>query len=85
MEIGLDVLAEAKRGGKADGVFKVPKDKMSSIAASMDEEVSELSEVDDVGINGSSKVGNTNRKYRDHGVSHTPHSGTSFEINVMIA
>ncbi|KAL1803612.1 hypothetical protein ACET3Z_032259 [Daucus carota] len=72
--LGLDVLAEAKRGEKADGVFKVPKDKMSSIAASMDEEVSELSEVDDVGINGSSKVGNTNRKYRDHGVSHTPHS-----------
>lgn len=76
----MDTLAEVKRGERAEGVFKVPKDKLSSIAASQDEDISEVSEVDDVGTNVSSKVGNANRKYREREVSHTPHSGTFSEI-----
>ncbi|KAK1380550.1 RNA helicase [Heracleum sosnowskyi] len=64
--LGLDTVAEAKRGEKADSVFKVPKEKLSSIAAaSQDEDISEVTEVD-VGTDASSKVGNTNRKYREH-------------------
>lgn len=78
VEAGLDALAEVKRGERAEGVFKVPKDRLSSIAASQDEDISEVSDVDDLGTNDSSKVGNTNRKYREREVSHTPHSGNFF-------
>ncbi|KAL8157833.1 pre-mRNA-splicing factor ATP-dependent RNA helicase DEAH7 [Apium graveolens] len=72
--LGLDTLAETKRSEKGDGVFKVPKDKPSSIVASQNDDISEVSEVDDVGTNGLKKVGNANRKYRERDVSRTPQS-----------
>lgn len=77
--LGLDVLADAKREARVEGAFKVPRERVSSIAASLDEEEkSELSEVDEVGNGVSSNAGNiTSRRYREHAVGDTPNSGSS--------
>ncbi|GJY75107.1 hypothetical protein Tco_0479538, partial [Tanacetum coccineum] len=58
--LGLDVLASAKR---VEGSFKVPRPKVSSMMASMDEDVekSSLADQDDVGSGVSSSGQNKSR------------------------
>lgn len=76
--IGLDVLADAKREAKLDGAFKVPRERVSSTVASQsEEESSDLSELDEGGNGISSNGGNIiSRRYREHAVPDTPTSGT---------
>ncbi|KAM0047441.1 putative RNA helicase [Helianthus debilis subsp. tardiflorus] len=70
--LGLDVLANAKRAGThVDGSFKVPKEKISSMMASMDDEVENAmstvtgpDEVDN-GTSSSSARNSSSRRYRD--------------------
>ncbi|GJR33804.1 hypothetical protein Tco_1209488 [Tanacetum coccineum] len=68
--LGLDVLASAKR---VEGSFKVPRPKVSSMMASMDEDVEKtsLADQDDVGSGVSSSGQNKSRKYRDSSGSKT--------------
>ncbi|KAL8239716.1 hypothetical protein R6Q59_016283 [Mikania micrantha] len=70
--LGLDVLANAKRArSHVDGSFKVPKEKISSMLASMDDEVENISSSvtgpDEVegGANSSNAQNSTSRRYRD--------------------
>ncbi|GJY56394.1 pre-mRNA-splicing factor ATP-dependent RNA helicase DEAH7 [Tanacetum coccineum] len=67
---GLDVLASAKR---VEGSFKVPRPKVSSMMASMDEDVEKtsLADQDDVESGLSSSGQNKSRKYRDSSGSKT--------------
>ncbi|PWA73890.1 LL-diaminopimelate aminotransferase, chloroplastic [Artemisia annua] len=66
----LDVLASAKQ---VEGSFKVPRPKVSSMMASIDEDVknSSLADQDDVGSGVSSSGQNKSRKYRDSSGSKT--------------
>lgn len=75
--LGLDALASAKR---AEGSFKVPKEKISSMMTSLDEDVekttSSLTGLDEVGSGVSSSGRNyTSRQYRDSTGSKTSGSG----------
>lgn len=70
--LGLDALALAKRSAaKADGLFKVPRGGVTSVAASLDEE--EKSTVNDMDGDGTnvhkSDQRRPSRRYRDAGVS----------------
>lgn len=75
-ESGLDVLASAKR---AEGSFKVPREKVSSMMSSIDEEVenstSALMSLDDVGSGVSTSGQSKSRRYRDSSGSKTFDSG----------
>ncbi|KAL7605422.1 hypothetical protein Lser_V15G14609 [Lactuca serriola] len=78
--LGLDALASAKR---AEGSFKVPKEKISSMMTSLDEDVekttSSLTGLDEVGSGVSSSGRNyTSRQYRDSTGSKT--SGSESQI-----
>ncbi|XP_054806041.1 pre-mRNA-splicing factor ATP-dependent RNA helicase DEAH7 [Prosopis cineraria] len=66
--LGLDVLANAKRGGsQLDGGFKVPKEKITSMAASAEEEERpEISAVDEgTNVRSVSSKKHANRRYRE--------------------
>lgn len=79
IETGLDVLADAKRGGsKADGAFKVPREKGASVVASMDEEESSLSSGIDEEISTviSGVHNGSGRRYRETAASEASHLGT---------
>ncbi|KAK9267827.1 hypothetical protein L1049_010263 [Liquidambar formosana] len=70
--LGLDVLADAKRGGsKVDGAFKVPRERVASVVASMDEEEKSASsgveEMESDTTNGVRR--HASRKYREMAVS----------------
>lgn len=78
---GLDVLANVKRDGpKGDGAFKVPKERVTSVVSSMDEEESfAASGIDEVGSDIQNSARNyTGRKYRETYASGPSRSGTSF-------
>ncbi|KAJ7945536.1 Pre-mRNA-splicing factor ATP-dependent RNA helicase [Quillaja saponaria] len=75
--LGLDILANAKRGGShVDAGFKVPKERITSVMASMEEEnKSESSGFDEAisdGFNGTQK--RSNRRYRELTTSETSHA-----------
>uniref|UniRef100_A0A5B6ZC59 RNA helicase n=1 Tax=Davidia involucrata TaxID=16924 RepID=A0A5B6ZC59_DAVIN len=85
--LGLDVLANVKReGSKIDGAFKVPRERVASVAASLDEEEKSASSgidevgsassgIDEVGNGGSSSSRNyARRQYRETVSSETSHS-----------
>ncbi|KAJ1398769.1 P-loop containing nucleoside triphosphate hydrolase [Sesbania bispinosa] len=77
--LGLDALANAKRGGSQyDGGFKVPKERTTSIASSAeDEDKSESYVVDESGHGGhSSTRRHANRRYRET-TSETSHAESS--------
>ena len=81
------MLASVKRGGpgesKVDGAFKVPRERVTSVASSMDEEEAEFSSgIDELGsgINNSAHS-YTGRRYRETSASKTSHSGTFFTLN----
>lgn len=72
--LGLDVLANAKRAeSKFDGGFKVPRDRVSSLVASMEEEENNGSTVtDETGSNTfSGKRNPASRRYREVAVDET--------------
>ncbi|GFZ21155.1 RNA helicase family protein [Actinidia rufa] len=76
----LDVLASVKRGGpgesKVDGAFKVPRERVTSVVSSMDEEDAEFSSgIDELGsgINNSARS-YTERRYREASASEASHS-----------
>ncbi|GKC91692.1 pre-mRNA-splicing factor ATP-dependent RNA helicase DEAH7, partial [Tanacetum coccineum] len=64
----LDVLASAKR---VEGSFKVPRPKVSSMMASMDEDVEKTSLADQDDVESSSSGQNKSKKYRDSSESKT--------------
>ncbi|KAL4587030.1 hypothetical protein LXL04_011679 [Taraxacum kok-saghyz] len=79
--LGLDALASAKR---AEGSFKVPREKVSSMMSSLDDEVekttSSVTGLDEVGSGVSSSGRNyTSRQYRDSSGSKT--FGSESQIN----
>ncbi|KAK7846353.1 pre-mrna-splicing factor atp-dependent rna helicase deah7 [Quercus suber] len=70
--LGLDVLAIAKRAeSKVEGGFKAPREKVTSVISSIEEEEnSESSGLDEVGSNANSVTRNhTSRRYRETTVS----------------
>lgn len=69
--LGLDVLANAKRAGsKVDDGFKVPKERVTSVVSSIDEEEkSELSGLDEEESDIVNGARNTNRRYRETAAS----------------
>lgn len=84
---GLDVLANVKRDGpKPDGAFKVPRERVTSVVSSMDEEEnSAASGIDEVGSDIQNGAHNyTGRNYRETYASGPSHSGTSFVLNCDI-
>lgn len=87
LKTGLDVLANVKRdGSKGDGAFKVPRERVTSVVSSMDEEEnSAASGIDEVvsGIKNSAR-NYTGRKYRETYASGPSNSGTSFVLNCDI-
>ena len=79
IDTGLDVLANAKRGGsKIDGAFKVPREKGASVVASMDEEDKSLSSGLDEEIStvSSGARNGSGRRYRGTAASEASHLGT---------
>ncbi|CAL5338168.1 unnamed protein product [Camellia sinensis] len=78
--LGLDVLANVKRGeSKVDGAFKVPRERVTSVVASLDEEEnSALSGMDEVGsgVNSSARSF-TGRRYRETSASEASRSAAS--------
>lgn len=76
--LGLDVLANTKRGGSRDeGAFRVPRERVASVAASLaeDEENSTSSGLDEVGNVVSNGAHNyANRRYRES--ASTPESNS---------
>lgn len=78
-DIGLDVLANEKRAGSNfDGSFKIPRERVASIVASVDEdeERSMSSGIDELGNNVSDVPRNfESRKYRESGAKES-YSGT---------
>ncbi|XP_042519990.1 pre-mRNA-splicing factor ATP-dependent RNA helicase DEAH7 [Macadamia integrifolia] len=74
--LGLDVLADAKRGSKGDGVFKVPREKSISVVASIDEdETAASSGLDEVGGSVSnSGRSHASRRYRETATDENSHS-----------
>ena len=77
---GLDVLAIAKREeSKAEGGFKAPKDRVTSVVASLEEEEnnSESGVIDDTGDDISTGVcSHSKRRYRGISANDTPRTGT---------
>ncbi|OMP09768.1 hypothetical protein COLO4_05147 [Corchorus olitorius] len=81
--LGLDARANEKRGdSKVDGGFKVPKEKIASIAASIDEDEGvELSGVEDTGSIGTIGVrSHTSRRYRDKAASETTNAESTVTV-----
>ena len=75
---GLDVLAIAKRGeSKVEGGFKIPRDKVVSVVASMDEdEDNGFSATDDTGSDVfAGKRKPAGRRYREIAANETPRRG----------
>lgn len=75
--LGLDVLANVKRGeSKVDGAFKVPRERVTSVVASLDEEEnSALSGIDEVGSDVNSSARSfTSRRYRETSASEASRS-----------
>ncbi|XP_058193067.1 pre-mRNA-splicing factor ATP-dependent RNA helicase DEAH7 isoform X1 [Rhododendron vialii] len=78
--LGLDVLANVKRDGpKPDGAFKVPRERVTSVVSSMDEEEnSAASGIDEVGSDIQNSARNyTGRKYRETYAGGPSHSGST--------
>ncbi|KAG9144614.1 hypothetical protein Leryth_010816 [Lithospermum erythrorhizon] len=77
--LGLDVLANAKRQrSSSDGTFKVPRERVASVVASLDEDEarSGSSEIDEVGIEASGTArSHSSRRYRES-VSSASNSGS---------
>lgn len=77
---GLDILANTKRGGPRDeGAFRVPRERVASVAASLDEDEeksasSGLDEVGNVVSNGARNY--ANRRYREPASTVESNSGT---------
>lgn len=86
--IGLDVLANAKRGeSKGDGGFKVPRERVASVAASVEEEENSVSsDVDDPGSNLSDGTvrKHSSRRYRDIAANKTPSTDTGRILDFSI-
>ncbi|OMO55316.1 hypothetical protein CCACVL1_27310 [Corchorus capsularis] len=81
--LGLDARANEKRGdSKVDGGFKVPKEKIASIAASIDEDEGvELSGVEDTGSIGTIGVrSHTSRRYRDKAASEATNAESTVTV-----
>ncbi|KAL0372285.1 UNVERIFIED_CONTAM: Pre-splicing factor ATP-dependent RNA helicase DEAH7 [Sesamum calycinum] len=85
--LGLDVLANAKRESKGEGPFKVPKERVASVAASLDEvEEKSTSGIDEVENGTSDGVRNyTNRRYRELASSEASDSGVTEEVQTSEA
>ncbi|KAL0408496.1 UNVERIFIED_CONTAM: Pre-splicing factor ATP-dependent RNA helicase DEAH7 [Sesamum radiatum] len=85
--LGLDVLANAKRESKGEGPFKVPKERVASVAASLDEdEEKSTSGIDEVENDTSDGVRNyTNRRYRELASSEASDSGVTEEVQTSEA
>jgi len=84
--IGLDVLANAKRGGSQhDTEFKVPKERITSVAASaVEEDKPESSVADESGHGGSiSTSKQSNRRYREM-TSETSEAGSIYLSYIYI-
>lgn len=83
---GLDALANAKRGGsQLDAGFKVPKERITSVAASAEEEdKSEISTIDESehGVPTSASK-HANRRYREM-TSETSQAGILLILNLYI-
>ena len=84
---GLDVLANAKRGeSKVDGGFKAPKERVVSVAASMEEEEncgsSIIDETEDNGFTGMRNP--ARRRYREAAANETPYRGMVFVLFCFI-
>ncbi|XVF79552.1 hypothetical protein PTKIN_Ptkin14bG0232400 [Pterospermum kingtungense] len=82
--LGLDIRANEKQGdGKVDGGFKVPKEKIASIAASIDEdegfESSGVEETKSTITNGTRS--HTNRQYRDKAASSTTNAESTVTVD----
>ncbi|KAF8390619.1 hypothetical protein HHK36_025146 [Tetracentron sinense] len=77
--LGLDVLANAKRGSKVEGMFKVPRERVASVVASVDEdEKSADSGVDTVESNLThSGRSHASRSYREMTANKTTHSDSN--------
>ncbi|KAE9454731.1 hypothetical protein C3L33_13370, partial [Rhododendron williamsianum] len=78
--LGLDVLANVKRDGpKPDGAFKVPRERVTSVVSSMDEEEnSAASGIDEVGSDIQNGARNyTGRNYRETYASGPSHSDST--------
>lgn len=77
---GLDILANAKRTeSKLEGSFKVPKERVASVVASLneDEDKSTSSGIDEAENDTSNSVRNySNRRYRELASSEASNSGT---------
>lgn len=75
-------MAMAKRGGATvESGFKVPRERLASVASSLDEdeEASAASGTDDLGHSASNvSRNNVQRRYRESYASETSVSGTSF-------
>ncbi|KAI6692163.1 hypothetical protein NL676_019873 [Syzygium grande] len=69
--LGLDVLANAKRGGsKVDDGLKVPEERVTSVGSTIDEEEkSEFSRLDEEESDMANGARNTNRRYRETAAS----------------
>ncbi|KAI3452603.1 hypothetical protein Pfo_009267 [Paulownia fortunei] len=76
--LGLDVLANAKRvESKVEGSFKVPKERVSFVVASLGEDEEKSSSgIDEVENDTSNSVRNTNRRYRELASSKASNSGS---------
>ncbi|KAL2896795.1 Pre-mRNA-splicing factor ATP-dependent RNA helicase DEAH7, partial [Bienertia sinuspersici] len=68
--LGLDALALAKRSEKLDGGFKVPRERITTVAASLDEEEKSAVTDDDDGVMvHEGEKQRPNRRYRDNTLS----------------
>lgn len=81
----MDIRANEKQGdAKVDGGFKVPKEKFSSILASIDEdegfETSGVEETRSTITDGTRS--HTNRQYRDKAASSTTNAGNLFILTL---
>lgn len=74
----MDVLAIAKRGGsKVDDGFKVPKERVTSVVSSIDEEEkSEFSTLDEEESDVVNGARSTNRRYRETAASKNSDPGS---------
>lgn len=86
--IGLDVLARKKREELSlEGAFKVPKDRVASIAAYLneEEEMSLHSGIDELESNVSNDVHKySNRRYRELAISESSNSGNILCFSIVL-
>ena len=81
------MLESVKRGGpgesKVDVAFKVPRERVTFVVSSMDEEEAEFSSgIDELGSGiDNSAHSYTGRRYRETSASEASHSGTFFTLN----